>query len=52
MYACLPQPSYIWLAAYAYETQVGAQGAQTTAAGHPRRLVLQAELRPGRVRRH
>ncbi len=38
-------------AARAYATQVGAQGAQATAAGHPCRLVLQAELRPGRVRR-
>ncbi len=51
MYACLPQPRYVRLAAYAYATQVGAQVAQATAAGHPCRLVLQAELRPGRVRR-
>jgi hypothetical protein len=41
----------LYAAAYAYATQVGAQGAQATAAGHPCRLVLQAELRPGRVRR-
>ena len=49
IHACLPQPR-LCVAACAYAAQVGAQGAQATATGHPCRLVLQAELRPGRVR--